>query len=72
MLFKKDIAPDAVFNIEPATGDGQMNVRMLIELTTVGVQGTEDSDLQALFTHPPEHGAGGSPEKSIKQGPVVV
>lgn len=46
VLLKEDIAPDAVFNIKPATGEGQMNVRMLVELTAVGVQGTEDTDLQ--------------------------
>ncbi len=72
VLLKEDIAPDAVFNIEPTTGDGQMNVRMLVELSAVGVQGTEDTDLQALFACPPEHGPGGSPEQGIKQGPVVV
>ena len=72
VLLKEDIAPDAVFNIEPATGDGQMNVRMPVELTATGVQGTEDADLNTLFTRPPEHGAGGSPEQGIKQGPVVV
>lgn len=49
MLFKKDIAPDAVFNIGPATGDGQMNVRMPVELSAVGVQGAEDTDLNTLF-----------------------
>lgn len=45
MLFKEDIAPDAVSNIQPATGDGEVNVRMPIELSAVGVQGTEDTDL---------------------------
>lgn len=72
MLLKEDIAPDAVFNIEASTGDGQMYVRVLVELATVGMQGAEDTDLQALFAGPPEHGAGGGPEQGIKQGPVVV
>lgn len=61
-----------MFNIEAATGDGQMNVRMLVELAAIGVQGAEDTDFHALFTGLPEHGAGGSPEQGIKQGPVVV
>lgn len=32
----------------------------------------EDTDFHALFAGPPEHGAGGSTEQGIKQGPVVV
>lgn len=52
-LLKEEVAPDAVFNIEPDAGDGQVNVRMLIELATVGVQGAEDADLHALFSGPP-------------------
>lgn len=72
VLLKEEVAPDAVFNIEPAPGDGQMNVRVLVKLATVGVQGAEDTDLHALFTGPPEHGAGGSPEQGTEQGPVVV
>lgn len=71
-LLKEDIAPDAVFNIEAASGNGQMNVRVLVELATVGMQGAEDTDLQALFAGPPEHSAGGGTEEGIKQGPVVV
>lgn len=65
-------APDAVFNIEPATGDGQMNVRMLVELTAVGVQDTEDTDFNTLFACPPEYGPGGSPEQGVEEWPVVV
>lgn len=72
MLFKEDIAPDAVFNIEPATGDGQMNVRMLVELATVGVQGAEDTDPHTLFACPPEYSPGGSPEQGVEEWPVVV
>jgi len=72
MLFKEDIAPDAVFNIKPATGDGEVNVRMPIEMSAVGVQGTEDTDLQALFACPPEYGPGGSPEQNVEEWPVVV
>lgn len=72
VLFKKDIAPDAMFYIQLTAGDGEMNVRVLIKLATVGVQGAEDADLHALFTRPPEHGAGGGAEQGIEQGPVVV
>lgn len=72
MLFKEDIAPDAVFNIQPTAGDGEVNVRMPIELSAVGVQGTEDTDLQALFACPPEYGPGGSPEQGVEEWPVVV
>lgn len=72
VLLKEEVAPDAVFNIQPATGDGQVDMRVLVKLATVGVQGTEDTDLHALFTGPPEHGAGGSAEQGIKQGPVVA
>lgn len=47
-------------------------MRMLVELSAVRMQGAEDTDLHTLFAGPPEHGAGGSPEQGIKQGPVVV
>lgn len=72
VFLKEDIAPDTVFNIEASTGDGQMYVRVLVKLATVGMQGAEDTDFHALFAGPPEHGAGGSTEQGIKQGPVVV
>ena len=49
-----------------------MNVRMLIELAFVGVQGTEDADLDAQFARVPEHGAGGAAKQVIEQQPVVV
>lgn len=71
-LLKEDIFPDTVFNIEPATRDGDMNMWMLIELATVGVQGAEDTDFHALFAGLAEHGTGGRAEEVIEQGPVVV
>lgn len=37
VLLKEKVATDAVFHVESATGDGQMNVRMLVELATVCV-----------------------------------
>ncbi len=72
MLLKEDVTPDAVFNIDPAAGDGQMNVRVLVELATVGMQGTEDTDLNTLFTRSPEYSPGGSPEQGVEEWPVVV
>lgn len=72
VLLKEEVAPDAVFNIEPAAGDGHVEMRMLIELATVGVQGAEDADLHTLFSGPPEHSSGGGAEQGIEQGPVVV
>lgn len=72
VLLKEDVTPDAVFNIDPAAGDGQMNVRVLVELATVGMQGTEDTDLNTLFTRPPEYSPGGSPEQGVEEWPVVV
>lgn len=52
LLFEKQRPPDAMFNIEPAAGDGGMNVRMLAELAATGVQGAEDAGLHALLTGP--------------------
>lgn len=72
VLLKEDISPDAVFNVEATAGDGEVNMRMLLELTAIGMQGTENTDLHALFAGPPEHGPGGSAEQGIEQGPVVV
>ncbi len=45
---------------------------VLIELTAVGVQGTEYAWLNALFTRPLQHGAGGAAEQVVKQGSVIV
>jgi hypothetical protein len=42
---KEEVAPDAVLNIEPAAGDGQVNVRMQVELAVIGMQGAEDADV---------------------------
>ena len=53
LFFKEDTFPDAVLHAEPAAGDGDVNVRMLVELSPVSVQGAEDTDLNALFAGPP-------------------
>ena len=47
VLFKEEVTPDAVFNIEPAAGDGEVNVRMLVELAAVCMQGTKDTGFDA-------------------------
>ena len=56
VLFKENFSPYAVFNIEPAASDGEVNVRMLVELSALGMQGAEDTDFHALFAGPPEQG----------------
>jgi len=45
MLLKKEVAPDTVFNIEAAAGDGEVNVRMQVELSAVHKKGAEEADL---------------------------
>ena len=72
MLLKEEVVPDAVFNVEAATGDGEVNMRMRVKLATVRMQGSEDTDLHTLFTGPPEHGPGGGTEQGIEQRLVVV
>ncbi len=72
LLLKEKAAPDAVLNIQPAAGYGQMNMRMLVELAAVRMQGAEDADLHALFSGPAEHGAGGGAEQGVEERPVVV
>ena len=66
VLLKEDIAPDTVFHVESAAGDGEVNVRVLVELSAVRMQGAEDTDFYALFAGPAEHGAGGCPEEGIE------
>lgn len=43
-------------------GHGDMDVGMLIELVSIGVQCTENADLNTLFACPAEHGVGGCSE----------
>nr|WP_252186002.1 hypothetical protein [Escherichia coli] len=64
--------PDAELYIQSVVGDGLVNVRMLVELVTVRMQGAEDADYRVLFAGQAEHGPGGSAEQNIEQGPVVV
>ena len=72
MLLKEEVTPEAMFHVESATGDGEVNVRVLVELSAVRMQGAEDTDLHALFAGPPEHGSRSRTEQGIKQGPVVI
>jgi len=65
VLFKENVPLYPVFNIEAAAGDGEVNVRMLVELSAVCMKGAEDTDLHAQFVGPPEHGPGGSTEQGI-------
>ncbi len=72
VLLKEDVAPDAMPDIESARGYREVNMRMLVELTAVGMQGTENTDLLALFSGPAEHSKGGRAEQGVEQRPVVV
>lgn len=72
LLFEEEAAPDAVLNVETAPRDRDVDMRVLIELTAVSVQGAEYAWLNALFTGPLQHGAGGAAEQVVEQGPVVV
>lgn len=51
-----------MLNVEPAAGDGNVDVRVLIQLAAIGVQGAENADLDALFAGPALHGPGGTAE----------
>lgn len=66
VLLKEEFAPYAVFNIKPAAGNGEVDMRMLVELAAVGMQGAEDTDLNALSAGPAEYGAGCGAEQSIQ------
>ncbi len=72
LLFEEQVAPDAVFDIEAAASDGNVDVRMLIKLASVSVQCAEDADLDAQLARMPEHGAGGAAKKVVEQRPVVI
>ncbi len=71
-LFKEQRPPGVVFYVEAAAGDGDVDMRVLIELPAVGVERAEDTDVDPLLACPAEHGAGGAAKQVIEQGPVVV
>lgn len=56
-----------MFDIKASTGNGDVDVRVLIELVSVGVQRAE-----AQLARVPEHGAGGAAKKVVEQRPVVI
>lgn len=64
-FFKEQMAPDAVSGIKTAAGNGDVDVRMMIELAAVGVQGAEDADFDTQLARVPEHGAGGAAEQVV-------
>lgn len=47
-------------------------MRMLIQLSAIGVQRAKDADFDTLSACPLQHGAGGAAEQVIEQGPVIV
>ncbi|RAP70700.1 hypothetical protein ACZ87_02491 [Candidatus Erwinia dacicola] len=48
------MAPNAVLNVETATRDGDVDMRVLTELTIISVQGAEDADLNVQLARVPE------------------
>ena len=72
LFFGEQLAPDALFDIEVAMGNGDVDVRMLLELASLGVQGAEDADHDAQLARVPEHGGGGAAKKDVEQRPVVI
>lgn len=71
-LFKEQLPPDVVFDVEATAGNGDMDMRMLIELPAVGMERAEDPHFDALLACPAEHGTGGAAKQVVEQGPVVV
>lgn len=47
-------------------------MRGLTELATIGVQGAEYADLNALYIWPLQHGAFGTAKQVVEQGPFIV
>lgn len=72
LLFEEKAAPDAVLYVKSTAGDGNVDMRVLIELPAVSMQGAEDTDLNTLPACPLQHSPGGAAEQVVEQGPVVV
>lgn len=72
LLSEEKAAPDAVLNVKSTAGDGDVDVRMLIELPAVGVERAEDTHFDALPARPLQHGTGGAAEQVVEQGPVIA
>ncbi len=71
-LFKEQLSPDVVFDIEAAAGEGDVDIRVLIELLAIGVEITENADFDNLPPCPAEHGVGRAAKQFVEQGPVVI
>jgi len=71
-LFKEQLPPGAVFDVEAAAGDRDVDMRVLIELPAVGMERTKDAHFDTLPAGPAEHGTGGTAKQVVEQGPVVV
>lgn len=61
-----------MFEAQTSASDGQMHVRVLIELPTVGVERAEDTHFDTLLASPAEHSAGCTAKQVVEQQPVVV
>lgn len=61
-----------MFDIEAATGNGDADVLVLIELASVCVQGAKDADIDTQLARVPEHGTGGAAKKLVEQQPIVI
>ena len=72
LFFKEQVTPGAVFDVKAAAGDGDVDMRMLIELPAVGMECAEDPRFDTLLACPTEHGAGGAAKQLIEQWPVIV
>ena len=72
LLFEEKAAPDAVPNVKSTASDGNVEMRVLIQLPTTGVKGAEDTHFDALPARPLKHGPGGTAEQLVEQGPVIA
>lgn len=64
-LFKENRFPGVILR-EYASGHRQMNIRMLIELATIGMQGTKNANFVPKTLGLFEHGTRGTAKKLVK------
>lgn len=55
-----------MFEAQTSASDGQMNVRMLIELAAIGMQGYKQAYFDIEFFSPFQQGIGGTSEEFIE------
>lgn len=68
LFFEEQLAPDAVFGIETAAGDGNVDVRMLIELPAVGVHVVSRAPFEAAARqYPNDAGALDDTYRTLKR-----